>query len=214
MIDIKHTITSIMQTNCYIITDIETGFIAIIDAGAYSPELKRIVEENKDNIKYVLLTHGHFDHIEYAYQIKCLTNAEVVISSEDEKLLSNNELNLSIIYPEVEIQKMSADIKLNDNDSIMLGNTKIKFILTPGHTSGSGCYIIDDNIFTGDTLMKLSIGRLDFPTGSKTDMIKSLVKLSKINGEYKIFPGHGSFTSLDYEKRYNQYIKYVLEEQQ
>lgn len=214
MIDIKHTITSIMQTNCYIITDIETGFMAIIDAGAYSPELESVVKENKDKIKYVMSTHGHFDHIGYVHQIKSLTNAKVVISSEDEKFLSDDKLNLSIRHPESEISPMRADIKLNDNDSIMLGNTEVKFILTPGHTAGSGCYIIDDNIFTGDTLMKLSIGRVDFPTSSETDMIKSLVRLSKIAGEYKVFPGHGNFTSLNYEKRYNQYIKFVLEGQQ
>ena len=88
----------------------------------------------------------------------------------------------------------------------MLGKTAIKYISTPGHTQGSGCFIDDNCIFTGDTLMKLSMGRTDLPTGDDDDMLKSLKRLYNLNENYTVYPGHGDSSTLEYEKKYNPYL--------
>lgn len=206
-IDVKCTVVGIMQENCYIVTDKATGLIALVDTGAVSVTLKNFIKQNSDKIKYVLLTHGHFDHIGYAGKVKEETNAKVVISKQDEPFLSDSNYNLSVMAIGEPVEEVSADITLNDGDKLMLGETEITFMLTPGHTKGSGCYIIDNCIFSGDTLMKLSMGRTDFPTGDISDMENSLKKLANLQGDYNVFSGHGDFTTLSYERKYNPYMK-------
>lgn len=208
MIEIKCLSVGFLQTNCYTITDKTSGDIAIVDPGDFSKNLEEIVNSSCDKIKYILLTHGHFDHIGYVSYIKSKTNAKVVIGKEEELFLSENSLNLS--PPIKPIQNISADVTLSDDDTIMLGETTIKFIHTPGHTSGSGCYVVNDNIFTGDTLMKLSMGRTDLPTGNNKAMMCSLKKLSQLEGEFNVFPGHGDASLLSYEKNFNPYVRAVI----
>lgn len=209
MIKVKVLMLGQLQVNCYFIEDVATGDIAVVDPGDSSPALKSLITEYSDKIKYILLTHGHFDHIGYAKQLKELTNAKVVISKQDEPFLADGELNLSLPFFGRSVPAVTADITLEDNDELMLGETKIKYISTPGHTKGSGCYIIDDSIFTGDTLMKLSMGRTDFPTSSNSDMSASLKRLYSLEGDYKVYSGHGASSSLDYEKKYNPYINAI-----
>ena len=108
------------------------------------------------------------------------------------------------------LESVIPDILLEDGDTLNLGSSEIKFILTPGHSSGSGCYIVDEKIFTGDTLFRLSIGRTDLPTGSYREMVKSLKRLSELEGEYYIYPGHGEASMLSYEKNFNPYLKQVI----
>lgn len=210
MLEIKSVAVGALQVNCYIIKDYQSGDIAVIDPGDSVTLLKELIFSNADKIKYILLTHGHFDHIGFARELKDKTSAKVVIGKDDKSLLSDNQLNLSIPFLGVTIPQVNADLTLNDGDKLKLGNTDITFISTPGHTKGSGCYIIDNNIFTGDTLMKLSMGRTDFPTGSDKEMMNSLKRLSQFEGEYNIYPGHGSFSSLSYEKKCNPYIRSVI----
>lgn len=209
MINIKNLVLGQLQVNCYFIEDAETGNIAVVDPGDNSNNLSKLIVEKSDKIKYILLTHGHFDHIGYAKELKNLTNAQVVISKIDEPFLSDGNLNLSLPFFGRSVPTVTADITLNDGDEIMLGNTVIKYISTPGHTAGSGCYIADNAIFTGDTLMKLSMGRTDFPTSSNTDMLASLKKLYNLNQNYTVCPGHGGTSTLDYERKYNPYLNNI-----
>lgn len=206
-IDVKCTVVGVMQENCYIVTDKATGLIALVDTGAVSVTLKNFVKQNSDKIKYILLTHGHFDHIGYASKVKEETNAKVVISKEDESFLCDSNYNLSVMAMGEAVDEVSADIILNDGDKLMLGETEITFMLTPGHTKGSGCYIIDNCIFSGDTLMRLSIGRTDFPTGDISNMEISLKRLANLKGDYNVFSGHGDFTTLNYERQNNPYMR-------
>ncbi|MCI6007538.1 MBL fold metallo-hydrolase [Oscillospiraceae bacterium LCP25S3_E10] len=206
MITVQSVPVGALQVNCYMLKDSNTGFIAVVDPGDNCTALEKLVEHEKENIKYILLTHGHFDHIGYAQALKEQTNAKLVISKADEPLLSDNNLNLSMAFFGTGVPKTVADITLEDNDTLMLGDSKVTFISTPGHTKGSGCYIIDNNIFTGDTLMKLSMGRTDFPTGSDDDMKASLKRLAALQENYNVYPGHGDYSTLNYEKSCNPYL--------
>lgn len=200
-----------LKTNCYLIKDEKTNKIAIIDPGGISKDLDDYIKKiGKANFFYILLTHGHFDHIRKAQRYKELTASKIVISKKESEFTSNPELNLSYKFGQQEIKPFSADIFVKDGDIINLGNLKIKVFETPGHTVGSVCYLVNDCIFSGDTLMKDSIGRTDLATGTYEDMLKSIIKLNSIKDDYKIYPGHGEFTTLDYEKNNNIYFRKAI----
>lgn len=211
MIKVETHPVGYLSTNCYIITDEETGRRAIVDPGYKNAELvKRIEELGKSTFDYILLTHGHFDHIWFAEDIKALTGAKVVISSDDAPFLSDNSLNLSSAFGMLpfDFPRITADITLKDKEVLNLGNSELTFMLTPGHTVGSGCFIFfrDKIIFSGDTLFRLSMGRTDFVTGDEVKMASSLSRLARLQGDFEVYPGHGEPTTLEYERKNNPYV--------
>lgn len=209
MINIETVPVGHLGTNCYIVSDSNTGRKAIIDPGYKSAELiKRIENAGKETFDYIFLTHGHFDHIWFSNEIKALTGAKVVISSKDHPFLSDGKLNLSATFGPRSLPEIFADITLNDGDTLNLGDTEFTFMLTPGHTMGSGCFISfkDKVIFSGDTLFKLSMGRTDFATGDALELQNSLNRLMSLNGDFAVYPGHGEPTSLEYERNNNPYV--------
>ena len=129
-----------VSANTYILTDVATNECAVIDAGDFNGALKK--ELDGKNVKYILLTHGHFDHILGVYDLKAYTNAEVMIHKLDFECLSNPKRSLAE-WGGCEQKSVSADRLLQDGDEIMLGETKIKVMHTPGHTPGGVCYIIE-----------------------------------------------------------------------
>ena len=199
-----------LPTNCYLLTDDVTGKTAIIDPGFISAELtSAILTANADveNVKLILLTHGHFDHIMGVAEIKKLTHAKVCIYSDDMMFTTDNSLNLSTMMIPAPMQTFTADVALNDGDVIELGSLSIRVIYTPGHTVGSCCYLVEDALFTGDTLMKCSCGRTDFPTGSYPQMLDSLARLKNLEGDYHVYPGHDCETTLGYERKNNPFME-------
>lgn len=206
MLYIERFIVSIMQTNCYFVTDKATGLSAVVDPGAYTPGLTQKIEEAGEKLRYVLLTHGHFDHIGKADEIRKQTGAKIVIGAGEEEFLRNNDLNLSIMVTPSGFDAFDADILFEENGIVQLGETQFRLIKTPGHTKGGVCYIADNVIFTGDTLMKETIGRTDFPTGSYKEMIESLKKLAALPGDYIVYPGHDDKTTLQHERENNVYM--------
>ena len=209
MINVKTFKVGYLATNCYVITDKDTGKAAVVDAGAKSAELLEYIKEiGAENLEYILLTHGHFDHIMFVPELKRITGAKVVISKEDAPFLYDSSLNLSANF-RLKTEDVSADITLSNGDCLVLGNTKLVFISTPGHTVGSGCFVSEKDkiIFSGDTLFKCSMGRTDFVTGDEQAMFASLKKLSRLNGDYKVYPGHNEPTTLEYERNFNPYMR-------
>lgn len=207
MLEIERYTVGILKTNCYLIKDLDTEKLAIIDPGSTSEDLDKKLNEYKDKVEYILLTHGHFDHIKAVGKYKKITKSQVVACEFEKDIILDPKLNLSARYIRKGLDDFKVDIWLNDLDTIMLGKTEIKLIYTPGHTCGSCCYIADRNIFSGDTLFKEEIGRTDLATGNYKDMLKSLKRLYNLKGTYRIYPGHGEETTLEFERKNNKYFQ-------
>lgn len=194
-----------LPTNCYLLTDEATGATAVIDPGFESEELSEAVRK-VGNVQAILLTHGHFDHISGVQKIQKLTGAKIYLYSDEMLFVKDSTLNLATAFFGSEVPPFRVDVPLNDNDTIGLGSLNIRVLHTPGHTVGGCCFIVEDVIFSGDTLMKLSCGRTDCPTGSYSQMLDSLRRLADLKGDFQIYPGHGSATALNYERRNNSYM--------
>lgn len=195
--------------NCYLVTDMATNESLLVDPGAYGERQKEYIKsQGIDNLRYILLTHGHFDHMLGAQKFSQEFDAKIVIHPLDEDKLSSAEKSLYARFDrENTFTPASADIKVVDGDVLPFGKETIEVIHTPGHTKGGVCYKIRDIIFSGDTLFKGTIGRVDFPDSDEMEMLESLIKLDKLDMDYKIYPGHEGVTTLEFEKKANQYMK-------
>lgn len=194
-----------LPTNCYLLKDEKTGASAIVDPGFESDELSDLVKKD-GHVQKILLTHGHFDHISGVQRLQKETGAKIYMDIDELMFVHDSTLNLAPMFYSDGVKPFRVDAPLSEGDTVALGSLEIKVLHTPGHTSGGCCYIVEDVIFSGDTLMKLSFGRTDFPTGNSTQIIDSLRKLAALKGDYRVFPGHGSPTTLEYERRYNSYM--------
>ena len=192
-----------LGTNCYILTD-SKGNAVVIDP---ADEFERIVcELGECAVSTILLTHGHFDHTGAVHELKKRYGAEVVVSAEDEEMLSDNTKNAAFLVG-ASPAPITADRLVNDTDVIEAGELTFEVISTPGHTKGSVTYKIEDKLFTGDTLFRGTVGRCDLYGGNPVRLIRSLQKLAKLEKDFEIFPGHDRKTTLNYEKQTNHYLR-------
>lgn len=196
------------MTNCYIVTDTASGEAAVLDPGEYTSALEALLrKEGISQLKYILLTHGHFDHLCGVYELKKHFGGEVLIHTEDANCLEDTDWSLVNSVTGYSQTPMSADKALADGSTFMLGNTEFSVMHTPGHTKGSVCYIADGNMFSGDTLFKVGVGRTDLPGGHLRTLCNSLKKIGALEENYRIFPGHGDSTTLDAEKSANRLLR-------
>lgn len=203
MLKVKCAVFGRLDNNCYLITDEKSGEAALIDCTEDSEKMREFMGDA--DLKYILLTHGHFDHIGGVQGIKEMTGARSVISEEDAPMLESGKLSLAAFCGEHQVNS-TADIMVSDGDVITLGESEIKVMLTSGHTKGGVCYICDDKLFTGDTLFYCSCGRTDFPGGSGIEIIASLKRLADLEGDYIVYPGHDRQSTLDFERKNNPYM--------
>ena len=198
---LEHLQLGPIEANCYVVTDNETKEIIVIDPGAYDQKLKDLLKGRLNKVKYILITHRHYDHLLGAAPLKEDTNAEVAIHEADALALSSFEISRSLIHG-VKQTPIHADILLKDKDVIKFGNAEIKVIHTPGHSAGGVCYLLDDMLFSGDTLFAGTMGRTDLPTSDRKTLINSLKSLSVLQFNGTVYPGHGEFTTLEKEKEW------------
>lgn len=135
-----------------------------------------------------------------------LTGCEVCISRPDAPCAGDPDISQGSMLPSIRHESFVPDRVFDDGDVIELGSLKIKVLFTPGHTVGSCCFLVNDAIFSGDTLFAGSMGRTDLPTGSSRDMRESLKRLADLEGDYNVYPGHGPSTTLERERRYNPFL--------
>jgi len=194
-----------LAENCYVLYDENTKDAAVIDPGFMNDALEKAI--GAFNVRYILLTHGHFDHIRRAYMVKELTAAPVVSLDMEKPLVEDAALNGSLHMLRHAITA-KVDETVEDGDGFMIGGISVRVMHTPGHTAGGCCYVTDDAVFTGDTLMSYSIGRTDLPTGDANALMSSLQKLAALPGHLAVCGGHGSVTTLRDEKRLNPYLNF------
>lgn len=188
-----------IETNIYIISNNEECII--IDPELTAGNIINKISELHKTPKAILLTHGHFDHIGAVSKLRDYYKIPVYASKNEAALLSDSTLNLSgMIGGNYSI---IADKLLEDNETLDLIGLHIQCIATPGHTSGSISYLIENCCFSGDTIFEESYGRYDFPTGSLEDLRKSIKKLLHLDEKTIIYPGHGNSTTVEHERMYN-----------
>ena len=205
--EVKCFVSNLLFENCYAVS--LNNEIAIIDPGEFTIELKKYVILNGKNIKYILLTHRHFDHILGTFELlEYCPNAKVVIHSLDSASLYNSAVSLASDYMLIQ-NPITADILCDDGDKLPFANTYFTVLHTPGHSLGSVCYFLNNAIFCGDTIFYASIGRTDLPTGDNNEMINSLRKLKALETDYTLYSGHGKVTSLFFEKAHNRYLRNI-----
>lgn len=206
MIRIDYVTVGMIETNCYLIEDEATGARAVIDPGDHSDALIAELDRRGGTLDYILLTHGHYDHILGAAELVERYHPTVCASEKELPLIGEPSWNLSKNHG-LTIKPFTVDRALKDGETIAFGESTITFLLTPGHTMGSGCYLVDDAIFSGDTLFCTGVGRTDFPTSSMQDMMQSIRRLRDLEGDYRVYPGHDMFSTLSQERKYNPYMQ-------
>ena len=194
-----------MEANCYILYNPDKKEGLIIDPGAEGSRLIKFIKQEKICIDYIINTHGHPDHIGANRQIKEYTNAPILIHQYDAPMLTSSGSVLSLIFP-LESSSPAADTLIKDGDVIECAGMKLKVLHTPGHTPGGLSLLLDDAIFTGDTLFSGSVGRFDLPGGSEEVLLNSINKILSLDENLIIYPGHGPSTTVSEELRSNPFI--------
>jgi glyoxylase-like metal-dependent hydrolase (beta-lactamase superfamily II) len=201
---IKTLVVGQIETNCYIVTDEKTLKCAVIDPGDDSNTILDYLESNRLKAEAVFLTHGHFDHRLAAGTVSEETGAPLWINAKD-----------TVSAGKLDQFKLTADEKVrfySEGDIIDVGSLLFTVMETPGHSPGSVTLRCENALFAGDTLFRNSAGRTDLGEGNIQLLLRSLNRLAQLEGDFEVYPGHMDATTLDRERRFNDYLRYAAEE--
>lgn len=205
---IKTFIAGPIQANNYLVIDETSKEAVLIDCSERKQEIIDEVKNQGLKVKYILLTHGHFDHVLGVNDMQKELNVPAYVNKEDLVQVENTSSIMSAFGIQGACNPVVSNF-LNDGDEFTIGSTKIKVIATPGHTEGGVCYLIDDKLFSGDTLFSDSIGRTDLMGGNFKKLHNSVVNiLFNLDENITVYPGHGPSTTIGYEKKNNEILNY------
>ena len=203
---LKQYIAGPIDANNYLVADEKSKEAVLIDCSEHVQKILDDVKELGLKVKYILLTHGHFDHVMGVNRMKKELGAEVQINQKDEKQLEMTQSILKTFGIFVE-KNPEYDKYIDKNTELKIGEIPIKIFETPGHTEGGLCYLIDGKLFSGDTLFRNYVGRTDLPGGNYAKLENSIKNvLYKLPDETEVFPGHNEMTTIGYEKKHNEII--------
>jgi len=197
----------VCQTNCYFAYREGQEEVIVFDPADRGADIYRAITGKGFKIALILLTHGHFDHIWGAQRLRALSGAKIFAYEDERELCESADLNVS--EQAGRACTVKANRYLKDGEEIMVGDMTCKVIATPGHTAGSCCYYFepDKKLISGDTLFQQSVGRTDLPTGSMSQLVRSVKdKLFVLPDEVKVYPGHGDTTTIGFEKENNPFL--------
>ena len=191
------------QTNTYLVWCKQKRFGIVIDPADKAEKLYAEIKRLDLDIKYIINTHGHADHIGANNELKKLTGAKLCIHPLDKEMLIDAQKNFSLFFG-FEVTSPEAEIMLQNEGVIKFGDQQLRIIHTPGHSPGSVCLYNENMLFSGDTIFFEGLGRTDLPGGNQADLLHSInEKLFVLPHETKIYPGHGGYTNIKHEKKYN-----------
>lgn len=193
-------------SNCWLVFDEATHDAVIIDPSPNVRKIKEILLERRVNLRCILLTHGHFDHMLACDTLRDEYGIPLAIHEADKENLTNSRLNAYRLFMGTDLVFRPAEITFRDGDVLDYGSVSIRVMHTPGHTPGSVCYFIDDAMFTGDTIFDGGIGRCDLAGGNRREMKNSIEKIKNLKENYRVFTGHGSVSTLEKQKEFNEYL--------
>lgn len=205
---IGRIVLGVAQTNCYFLYLEGSKDCIVIDPADQGGNIHKALERNGFQVKAILLTHGHFDHIWGTKELRELSGAKLYALDEEKELLGNARKNVSAQTGRP--YTVEADVYVKDGEELTLAGLHFRVIATPGHTQGSCCYYFPEAGFlvSGDTLFQESVGRTDLPTGSGSMLVRSVrEKLFPLPEDTKVYPGHGDSTTIGFEKKYNPFCQ-------
>ena len=194
-----------LMTNCYLVCDEQAKVCAVVDPGDEAGRINDAVERSGCQVSFVLLTHGHYDHFTGLAGLLEKYDVPVYIHPADAEEGRNNPWSLK--FPRLDDAHQRW---YGEGDTLTLGSLIIHVLSTPGHSKGSVCLVVEDAILAGDTLFYGSCGRTDFPGGDYKEMLLSLARLARLEGNYRVYPGHDRATDLEWERRMNPYMRQGL----
>lgn len=196
-----------VQTNCYFAINTDTKELLILDPGDSSRKLSEKIRQEELTPVAILLTHGHFDHAGAARELAEEFHISIYAHEAEQEVLEDPQKNSSWMIGER--RTFSADVFLQSEQELDLAGFHIRVLHTPGHTVGGCCYYLpyEDVVFSGDTLFCTSVGRTDLPTGSMSQLVRSVrEKLMSLPDATTVYPGHGELTTIETERMYNPYL--------
>lgn len=199
-----------LRTNCYIVADEYMKEAVVIDPGSKPEKILDALEELDVSVKYIVFTHGHYDHIVAAHYVQQPTGARLLMHKGDEPYLTTEAVSKHGRYTTAGYVEVHPDDFLADGDTFTVGDLEFQVLNTPGHSPGSICLLCGEYMFSGDTLFKGTCGRWDLIGGDQDTMMQSLKRLAELPGDYKVLPGHESATTLQYERDTNRLMQEAL----
>lgn len=195
-----------LGTNTYLVWDELSGEGMLIDPAGHLERIKQLLADFAGTVKYIVITHGHADHVAGLKAAKELTNANILTHFLDAEMLKSTDDTVSH-YVGITEPLPLPDVLLRGGEDLYLGHLHFRVLHTPGHTAGSVCLLGDGVLFSGDTLFAGSVGRYDLPGGDFNALQVSLLRLKELPEDTHVFPGHGPESTMSDEKEHNRFLQ-------